>query len=411
MGQGAAQPTYYLLLFGFVHLIIDVYNGAVPALIPFLQDKYNLTYAAAGTILAISNVTSSLIQPAFGLLSDFFGGTWIITAGLLLAAAGVAIAGYVSNLAWIMLSVALAGVGVAVFHPQCARMAGRVTSGKGFSMAVYSVGGNIGFALGPVVLGAVMAWVPHSSFWVIAIPGLIGAALMELANLKWPVLRSLASVRKTSQPEAFHGPTEGGNGPVNLWGAEAILLTVVALRSFVQYGVVTYMPQYVVRVLGQPASIRPLLQFVFLSFGALGTLVGGMVVDRFGRFPVLLGSLALLVPLHLLLCSVSGAWFIAVLAVEGFILVSTFTITLLMSQEYLPGFMGLASGLNVGFSVGMGGIGASLIGLLADAKGLTFAFKSIAMYPLLALLLALLLPRPRGEHGSYHSRVTGMPTR
>ncbi|MGB9867630.1 MAG: MFS transporter [Bacillota bacterium] len=410
MGQEPKRPLYFLLLFGLVHLIIDVYNGAVPALIPFLQDRYNLTYAAAGTILAISNVTSSLIQPVFGLFSDFFGGTWIITLGLLVAALGVAIAGYVSSVPLIISSVALAGVGVAIFHPQCAKMAGRVTSGKGFSMAVYSVGGNVGFALGPVVLGAVMAWLPHSSFWVIALPGLAGAALMELAHLRSPTLRGLASAKRKAGSEARAVAVEIHDA-VNLWGAEAILLTVVALRSFVQYGVVTYMPQYAVRVLGQSAGIRPLLQFVFLSFGALGTLVGGVIVDRFGRFPVLMGSLALLVPLHLLLCNVSGMWFVVVLAVEGFVLVSSFTITLLMSQEYLPGFMGLASGLNVGFSVGMGGIGASVIGLIADAKGLPFAFKSIAFYPLLALALALLLPRGRGEHPGYHSKVTGMSTR
>ncbi|HHV79354.1 MAG TPA: MFS transporter [Firmicutes bacterium] len=381
-----------MLLLGISHAIIDIYNGVIPALVPYLQDRYGLTYAAAGLILSVSNVTSSLIQPAFGLLSDFRGGRWIITAGLLLAAGAVALTGYISSYSSILLAVALSGIGVAIFHPQCARMAGRIaTERRGTSMAIYSVGGNIGFALGPILLAVVLKYASPSAFWMIAIPGLLGALMVELVSVKSSVLREAAEVHAGNATLT----SATSSGRQNLWLAEAVLLVIVALRSFVQYGVVAYMPQYAVRVLGQADSVRPMLQFLFLAFGAIGTIVGGILVDRLGRLRVLVLSFGILAPLHWALSHVSDWLFAILLAVEGFALVSTFSITLVMSQEYLPDFTGLASGLNVGFSVGMGGIGAGLIGMLADARGLAYAFRAIAILPLIAFALAFVLPRER----------------
>jgi FSR family fosmidomycin resistance protein-like MFS transporter len=366
------------------HLATDFSNGALPALLPFLKDRFSLSYTAVGGVILASQASSSLIQPLFGLWSDRRGAMWLLPAGVAIAGVGIALAADAPTYWLVLLLVLISGLGSAAYHPEGSKFAGYVSGRKRASgMAWFSIGGNLGFALGPIATTAVVAAFDLRGGLILAVPALLVAAGF-LAGA--PYLRGFAP-----EPGAPRAPT-GSDDPF----AMKLLLGVVALRSVAWFGLVTFVPLWEVS-LGHSKSHGNHLLALMLFAGGVGTLALGPLADRFGRRSVLLGSVFATGPLVLVFVLVGGVVGAIALALVGISVVGTFGVTMVMGQEYMPRHVGTASGLVIGLSVGLGGVAAVGLGRLADMTSLRTALFVAAAAPLLASVLAVLLPSSRGR--------------
>jgi FSR family fosmidomycin resistance protein-like MFS transporter len=365
------------------HLWADFLQGAIPALLPFLIAERGYSYGAAGALLLASSIGSSIVQPAFGLASDRLALPWLMPAGLALGGAGLALVGLTQSYAATAAAVMVSGLGVAAFHPEAARWANyasRAQRGRGMSM--FSLGGNAGFALGPLlVTPAVLAF---------GLPGTLLAAipLWLAAGL---LLAELGRLRE-------HAPTAAPRAEVarevrsDEWGPFARLASVVGLRSAVFFGLQAFVPIYFAVELGASKAVGNGALSVMLVAGAVGTYVGGRLMDRLGRRVIVVASMGALSPLLVAFLLV-GRWPATVLLLAiGFVTISNFSVTIVMGQEYLPNRLGLASGVTMGAAIGAGGLAAAALGALADHTSLTTTLWTIALIPLPALLIALTLP-------------------
>jgi FSR family fosmidomycin resistance protein-like MFS transporter len=366
------------------HAATDFANGALPALLPFLKEKFSLSYTAVGALVLASQASSSLIQPLFGLWSDRRGAMWLLPAGVALAGVGIALAADAPSYWLVLVLVLVSGVGVAAFHPEGSKFAAFVSGRKRASgMAWFSIGGNMGYALGPIATTAVVASFDLRGGLLLAVPGLVVATAMVLAS---PYLRGFV-------PEPHTGRARVGDDDP---GAMKLLLGVIALRSVAWFGLIAFVPLWEVS-LGHSESHGNQLLALMLFAGGVGTLVLGPLADRVGRRPVLLGSVVATGPLILVFVLVGGAPGAVALALVGACVVGTFGVTMVMGQEYMPRHVGTASGLVIGLSVGIGGIGALVLGRLADATSLRTALFAAAAAPIVAIVLVALMPSKRAR--------------
>jgi MFS transporter, FSR family, fosmidomycin resistance protein len=398
-GGGVDRRAMAVLSAG--HLFTDVSQGAVPALLPFLMARDHIDFASASALVLAATIASSVIQPVFGHLSDRRSLPWLMPLGPALGGLGISLVGVAPSYGVIFGLVVLSGLGVAAFHPEGSRFANYVSGARRASgMSLFSVGGNVGFALGPVlVTPLVLAFgLPGTLFVLIPTWAAAAVILWEL-----PRLRAFRTDVRAGRVE----PTEAREA----WGPFRLLAGVIALRSFVYFGMVTFVPLYYVHVLHAGKALGNTALTAMLLGGAIGTLIGGPLADRFGRRTVLIGSMLALPPLiAAFLLSGPGAALVVVTLV-GCATIATFAVTIVMGQEYLPGRLGVAAGVTIGLSIGLGGVGALLLGLLADAHGLLAVFETLAVLPVLALILTLFLPRHAPEAERKRSRQPTAPGR
>lgn len=367
------------------HLLADATQGVVPALLPFLIRERGLSYAAASALVLASTVSSSVIQPLFGYYSDRHPRPWLMPAGVALGGGGVALAGLTPSYPLLVLTILVSGVGVAAFHPEGARLVRHVSGNRrATAMSVFSVGGTAGFALGPALVTAlVLAFGLHGTLFLVVPAGAV--ALLLISELP-----RLAHARTADE-------TAGGDprAPArDAWGPFVTLAGVATLRSFTFYGLLTFLPLYFVASLGTSDAEGSSALTVMLLGGIAGTLIGGRLADRVGRRPILIGSMALLPPLIALLLQVErDPVLVLLLVLVGAMVVASYTVTVVMGQEYLPNRVGVASGVTLGLAIGMGGVGASVLGIVADRFSLDTVMAIVAALPLAALALTLTLPK------------------
>ena len=379
-GKGVDRRAMGALSAG--HLFTDLNQGAVAALLPFLISERGISLTAAGALVFAATVSSSVVQPLFGVFSDRLPIPALMPLGVLLAGVGMALVGVVPGYLQIFLCIVVSGIGVAAFHPESARFANYVSgSRRAKGMSFFSVGGNVGFALGPVVATPLVLFFGLPGTLFLALP----AALMAAA-LFYEVPRMLR-----------FAPGGAGNGREDPapehWKPFARMIGVVAVRSFVYFGLVAFVASYYERVLDTSPAFGNTALTVMLFGGAAGTLIMGPLADRFGRRAVVAASMLALPPL-ILGFTLSGPYVgMVLLALTGAATVGTFGVTVVMGQEYLPGRIGLAAGVTMGLSIGLGGVGAPLLGLLADRSGLPTAMLAVAALPVLGFILTLSLPR------------------
>src|ERR671931_736739 len=302
------------------HLATDFANGALPALLPF-----------------------------FGLWSDRRGALWLLPAGVALAGSGIALASVAPTYPLVLLCVVVSGLGVAAFHPEGSKFAAFAGGRRRASaMSLFSIGGNLGFALGPTVATPLVLVFGLAGGMLLAVPCIVVAAVL-LALV--PFLGSFAPERgqrvRSDEPDRI--------------GALMLLLSVIAFRSVSWFGLITFVPLWEVSLGHSKAHGNHLLSLMLLA-GGLGTLAAGPLADRFGRRPVLLVSTAVTAPLILVFVAVGGAVGAIALAGVGISVISTFGVTMVMAQEYLPSRIGMASGLSIGLSIGLGGVGEVALG-------------------------------------------------
>ena len=363
------------------HLAVDFASGSVPALIPFLTDRFDLNYAFAAMLLLASTVSSSLVQPLFGLWSDRRGALWLIPGGTILAAAGVGLAAVTPWYPLVLVLVFAGGLGVAAFHPEGAKYAAYASGRKRASgMSYFNIGGNTGYALGAFVTGVLIAVIGLGGGLLAMVPVALAAAV--LVRLM-PQYGALAPIRSET------GEVRG----VDDRRAMALLGTVIALRSITWFTLLAFVPLWA-ESLGHSKAYGNRLLFLMLLAGAVGTLVLGPVADRVGLRRTLVVTQALIPVLMLVFVYVGGvSGAIALLAI-GVCVVGTFGVTMVLSQLYLPQHIGMASGLSVGLAMGIGGTAAVVLGAVADAIDLETALTISAVAPAIGVLVCLRLPRP-----------------
>jgi MFS transporter, FSR family, fosmidomycin resistance protein len=280
--------------------------------------------------------------------------------------------------------VTVSGLGTAAYHPEGSKFAAFVSGSRRASgMSLFSVGGNLGVALGALSAAPVLLAFGREGGLLLALPPLVVAGMLVAA---------LGYLEGFAPEEMRTWAASGRDRP----GALALLLAVIALRSAGWFGLLTFVPLWAVS-LGHSEKYGNGLLSLMLFAGGIGTLAAGPLADRIGRRPVLLATVVATPPLIAIFVAVGGALGAAALALVGVCVVSTFGLTGVMSQEYLPSHIGLASGISIGFSIGLGGIAALVLGALADAVDLETAMYACAVVPALAVVPAVLLPSPHGS--------------
>ncbi len=372
-----------ILLVG--HLMTDLNQGMLPALLPFFIAERGLSYAEAGGLILAANVASSIVQPLFGYVADRRPSPWLIPAGVLAAGAGLALSGVASTYPLTAAAVALCGLGVAAFHPEGSRAANWASGERrATGMSIFSTGGNLGVATGPLVITPLVLAFGLKASLVLLFPMLLVAGVLTTQ------LRRLAALRPDSRAAG------SARGPSDRWRPFGRLAVPVACRSTVYTALSTFLPLFWAGVLGRSKAEGASALALLLTTGVAGTLLGGRLADRHGRRIVVLVSLAFLSPLLLLLARARSAGLATALLIPvGLALYVPFSVLVVMGQEYLPNRIGTASGLTLGLGVTVGGIAAPLLGRLADARGVAAPLLLASILPWLGAAAALTLPDDR----------------
>jgi MFS transporter, FSR family, fosmidomycin resistance protein len=377
----ASRPTLLALSLG--HGCADLCSSALWALFPFLVVERHYTYAAVGVFALTSSAASALFQPLAGAHGDHGEGRWLLPAGLVLAGLGIAAVGITTSYPLTLIAAVLCSIGVAAYHPEGARWARhasgvRVTS----NMGVFSVGGGVGYAFGPLLVAAVLAPLGlHGTVLIALVPFAAAAAVV-------------VAVRRFREDARNDGRTIGAIGGPPEWRPFACLVALFCVGSGVTSGLFTFLPLFLVEARDASPGASNVMSSILLAAAAAGTVLGGVAAQRYGRRVVLLVPQLLLVPAIALLPSLSYAAMIPVVVLIGVLMNTNVGIALVLAQEYLPARMGLATGLTIGLCGGAGGLVVAGLGVLGDAAGLAPVLYVIATLPLGVAALSALLPKP-----------------
>lgn len=375
-------------LLSTAHFVTDLNQGALPALLPFFKEALNLSYTTAGAILLSANLTSSVIQPVFGHLSDKKPIGWFLPLAPLIACLGISVSGLMPNYFLLLACIIFTGIGIAIFHPEGFKTAHFFTGEKkATGMSIFAVGGNLGIALGPIWALLLVTAVGLRGTLAMIVPGiLIGVILLfNLSEITSPV----HTAHKEANKEEKKPLTKDQKRTFFL------LVSVATIRAWVQFGLATYIPFYYINYLkGNPLYAGKLVS-TFLISGAVGTLIGAPLADRWGHKKFLHITLLLSFPFLLLFYYYSSGFIsFVLLGIAGMVLISSFALTTVMGQATLPQHLGIASGMMVGFTMSAGGVGVTLLGAIADAWGVPMAMKTILILPLVAFGLSLIVKYP-----------------
>ncbi|MFD8198723.1 MFS transporter [Streptomyces sp. NPDC059701] len=370
-----------VVLLALGHACVDLYQGAVAALVPYFVAERAYTYAAASGVVLAASLLSSLVQPLFGALTDRWALPWLLPLSTLTGGAGVALGGVTDSYALTLAAVALGGVGVAAYHPEAARAAREAAGGSNTAMGWFSLGGNVGFALAPPLVWAVVASGGLDASPLLAVPAVAGAVLCVAAT------RSVGAVRAGG----VRAVTAAGSDD---WASFLRLTGAVVCRSVVFVGLSTFVSLYVRERTGGGAAAGTAALFVLYLGGAVGTVAGGRLADRFGRLRVVRRSYVLTVVAVAGVVLVPGPALYLFVALASAGLYVPFSLHITLGQDFLPRRVGTASGVTLGLTVSVGGLTAPAVGALADATSLRAALLPLVLLPAAGGLLLRGLDEP-----------------
>ena len=386
--RGAGTATLGVLMaISASHMLNDVMQSLAPALYPVFREKMALSFFQTGIITFVFQATASLLQPFIGLVTDRRPMNVLLPAGMAFTLIGLVGLAFADTYPLLLIAVALIGVGSAVFHPEASRVARAASGGRhGFAQSLFQVGGNFGQSTGPLLAAFVV--VPFGQRSVLAFTAFALAAIVILTG----VSRWYASHR--ARPRVVDtAPRETLPRAVVI---RTLAVLIIMLFSKVLYlaSIGSYYTFYLMQTFGVSLQTSQLMLFVFLASVAAGTFLGGPIADRIGAKYVIWGSILGVLPFTLLLPHLGlVATTICSIAI-GLIISSAFSAIVVYAQELTPGNVGAVAGLFFGLSFGLGGIGAALLGALADRTSLTFVYQVCAFLPAVGLLGALLPPAP-----------------
>jgi FSR family fosmidomycin resistance protein-like MFS transporter len=366
----------------FRHACVDIYQGAVAALVPFFVAERAYSYAAVSGIVLAASLLSSVTQPAFGALTDRWAAPWLLPLSTLLSGLGIALSGVGGGYAVTLVFVAVSGVGVAAFHPESARVARLASRGSHSAMGWFSLGGSLGFASAPLMVAAVVATGGLRRTPLLVLPALAGAASCLLV-LRGPARRQAAS-----------GGAKAAAGDDDRASFVRLALAVV-FRSIVYIGLSTFISLYAEQRMHGSTAAGTAALFVLYLGGAVGSVLGGMLANRWSRVTIVRWSYLIAVGAVAGVVFVPGPTLYLFVALTSAVLYVPFSLQVTLAQDYLPTRVGTASGVTLGLTVSVGGLVSPVIGGLADATSLRTALAPLALVPVASWLLIRTLPEPR----------------
>jgi FSR family fosmidomycin resistance protein-like MFS transporter len=366
------------------HLIVDLYSPVLPAILPLLISVHGYSYLTAGIIVTVFQLTSSFMQPLVGWLYDRRGIAIHISYSVLIGSVFISAVGLIDVYPLILVFAAIGALGHAFFHPSALGTVSKLAEGssRGRLTSYFVVGGNLGFAIGPVLAGAVAGAFGLEGMIVLVLPGLITAV----------VLKRILPPPSATPPHAEGETPEGGVSRATLVAA-GLLVLGSAFRAWVIFATMAFLPTYLTERGFSVLSANFIVTLMLLC-GVVGQVIGGTISDRYGRKEYTLFGVAAAIPPFWVFLNSQGAIALAALFIFGFFLWSTFSVTVAMAHELVPGSVGIVSGLMLGLAVGAGGAGVAVSGYIADMFSLQFALFGLLAPITMAFLLFLLVPFP-----------------
>ena len=392
-GVRAAAPTVplegtvlaILLAISFSHLLNDLMQSLLPSIYPLLKAKFDLSFGQIGLLTLTFQITASLLQPVVGLYTDRKPLPFSLPVGMGFTFVGLLMLSQASNFPLLLAAAAMVGVGSSVFHPESSRVARMASGGRhGFAQSVFQVGGNGGQAAGPLLAAFVV--VPHGqgSVALFAILALLGMVVLSGVG-RWYAARIVGRGRAARRVVAQHNLP-----PRRVAISVAILLVLMFSKYVYTASFSSYYTFYLIDRFHLPVQSAQVYLFVYLGAFAAGTLAGGPIGDRIGRKYVIWMSILGVLPFTLALPYMNLFWTVVLTVVIGLILASAFSAILVFAQELMPGRIGAVSGMFFGFAFGVAGVGAAVLGQLADAMGVETVFKFCSFLPAIGLLTVFL---------------------
>jgi FSR family fosmidomycin resistance protein-like MFS transporter len=370
----------------FCHVLNDMMQSLLPSIYPILKSSFHLNFTQIGFITLTFQITASLLQPVIGHYTDRKPMPYSLPIGMVFTLVGLLLLAIAPTFPLLLLAAALIGMGSAVFHPESSRVARMASGGKhGFAQSFFQVGGNTGSAIGPLL--AVFIILPHGqigSAWF-SIAALLGILVLIRVS-RWYKAR-LAHLQSIPTK---HAEESAGLPRRQVITAIAVLIALIFSKYFYLAGLTSYYTFYLIAKFHVSVQSSQLHLFAFLAAVAAGTLIGGPVGDRVGRKSVIWCSILGVLPFTLVLPYANLFWTGVLSIIIGFVIASAFSAILVYAQDLVPGRVGMISGLFFGFAFGMGGIGAAVLGKLADMTSIIFVYKVCAYLPAIGLLTGLL---------------------
>lgn len=381
--QDLVQKTVFSILFSisFAHLLNDLIQAIIPSVYPILKQNYHLSFSQIGLITFAFQLTASIFQPFVGYYTDKFPKPFSQVYGMLFSSLGIVSLSFANNLPWIIASVMLIGLGSAIFHPESARISNMASGGKrGLAQSIFQVGGNLGTAIAPLLVAAIV--VPNSQKYILyfLIASSIGLLIISKIafwyrdNLKLKLDKKRLFIEQHDLPQR------------KVKMAIAILLFVIFTKFFYSASLSTYYTFYVIEKFHLSIQQAQYHMFIYLIAYALGTIFGGPLGDKFGRKHIIWFSVFGATPFALMLPYANLFYTDLLMIIIGIIISSAFPAIIVYAQELLPKKLGMVSGLFYGFAFGMGALGSALLGILADHTSITFVYQICSFLPILGII-------------------------
>ena len=384
------QTTAFQILIAISvgHLLNDMIQSLIPSIYPILKESYGLSFAEIGLITLTWQGTASILQPIVGMITDRKGQPFSLAVGMGFTLSGLLVLSQAGNFLLILLGVGLIGIGSSIFHPESSRVARMASGGRhGMAQSLFQVGGNVGSAIGPLVAAFII--LPHGQGAIawFALAALAGVLLLSRVGFWYRARRRDMAAKPQVKLVSLHPPRK-----------IAISMGILAVLIFSKFlylaSLSNFYTFYLIDHFGIPVRDAQLYLFAFLGAVAAGTIAGGPIGDRVGRRTVIWLSILGVLPFSVLLPYANLEWTLVLSLVIGLVLSSAFPAIVVFAQELVPHKVGAVSGLFFGFAFGMGGLGATLLGLMADYSSIEFVYRVASFLPALGLL-AIFLPKDR----------------
>lgn len=378
------------------HVVTDIYSPVLSAILPLLILQYGYSYFLAGLIVTVWNLTSSFTQPLFGWLSDRRGFGVPVKYTLVICAFFISCIGLITNYWLTLLFAVCAALGHALFHPSALSLVSRLASGpkRGRLTSFFVVGGNIGFAIGPLIAGVLVTLWGLPGLVLMIIPGICMAVVLHVIIPRDSYRTQAASVPIHASSSAPHADKTVKAGGFRQYRGITLLITGSAFRAWGIFGSVAFLPAYLSMVRGFDLALANIIVSGVLMAGVVGQVVIGTLSDTYGRKELVLLFTLLAIPFFIAALMLSGTISLVCLILFGFCLWSTFSTTVAMSHEMMPGSPGFISGLMLGLAVGAGGLGVAVSGYIADMAGLPIAMLLVSVPVAVSLLFFAVVPYP-----------------
>jgi FSR family fosmidomycin resistance protein-like MFS transporter len=396
LANATSRPLLPILVaLSGAHLLNDLIQSMIPAMYPLIKEAYHLDFAQIGLITLAFQVTSSLLQPLLGHVTDARPWPYAMVAGMGATLAGLFALSFAPNYGTVLVGAAMVGLGSAVFHPEATRMARHAAAGQqGLAQGVFQIGGHVGYAAGPLLAAMIVVPRGQQSLAWMSVVALIAMVLMAWTGSRYAEMRRLQAAAAAASPTK--GTTTSAAGPMLPTGhvlfAMAILILILLSKNAYTAAFTSYYTFYLIERFGVSVQLSQIMLFLYLVVGAIGVIIGGMVGDRIGRHRVIWISILGSLPFALILPHADLFWTGVLSVVISLIMASAFSAILIYAIDLVPHRVGLVGGLFYGLAFGLGGLAAAVLGVLADWLGIITVFKVVAWMPALGLM-TFLLPR------------------